>query len=456
MVKFGTVGAPSRAPIARLHEILDSRSPLAAPWWLGTGLLACAAATPVAAPDLPEILRVAVVQYEIRGDASAGEVISRVEARLREAAKLGAELVVFPELFVLDAWPIGSEASESEITRSIAKDTSPRVWAAIDRFARKENIAVLAGSMPWLEDGALFNRAHLVLSDGRILMQDKVYPTPWGRTVGMTSGGRIVVHETPWGRIAILICYDAEFPDLSASLVEPAPEILLVPSMTESRAGLHRVRWSAQARAVEHHAFVVVASTVGEPTEDRRHFGRSAVLTPRTPGFSGLLAEADQGRSGIVFADLDLAALRDSRESSGFYPARDARRVSAESNGSGSVPDRRSVDVSVVSGPAVPVPARASPTRDGNLKPVRRRPPEPSRAAIAQCFTPRCLDAPSVFDPHHSTASEVHSVQRGAASGAVLVGGTADGGQGAQFQVAEGVGGRPLHGSQPASDPGGA
>jgi predicted amidohydrolase len=285
----------------------------------------CASAPGATRPRADDVLRVAVAQYAIRGDATAEAIAARVDALAADAAAGGAELLVLPELFVLDAWPLTSTASETEITRRIAREVTPRVRARLQAAARAHGVAILGGSAPELRDGRLFNTARLYLADGTEHAQDKVHPTAWGRRVGMTPGASVEVFDAPWGRTAILICYDIEFASLSVALEPAAPEVWLVPSMTESEAGRHRVRWTAQARAVEHHAFVVVAPTVGAPADDWRHFGRAAVLTPQDSGWPGVLAEARSGRPGLVFADLDLGALRDSRARTAFYPARDAR-----------------------------------------------------------------------------------------------------------------------------------
>ena len=295
-------------------------------------LAGCASSSSASGPDQgPNGHRVAVAQYEIRGDVPAAGISARAEALVADAARGGAELVVLPELFVLDAWPLASDASEGEITRRIARDVTPVVLDDLRGAAARHQIAVLAGSAPELRGERLYNTSRLLFPDGREVAQDKVHPTAWGERVGFTAGAGVRVFDAPWGRTAILICYDVEFPSVTSGLVESAPEVLLVPSMTESEFGRDRVRWTAQARAVEHHAYVLVAPTVGTTSHDWRHFGRAAVLTPRVPGFPGVLAEASRGGEGLVFATLGIDRLRQSRATTGFFPARIERERSTES-----------------------------------------------------------------------------------------------------------------------------
>lgn len=287
-------------------------------------LSACASGPPPAptSPPLPGTHRIAAVQYEIRGARTVEMVAELAEAKVDAAARAGAELVVLPELFLFDVWPERVE-DEAAYVREVARTGTPSVLGRLADAARRSKISVLAGSVPELREGKLFNTAYLFFPDGRRVRQDKVFLTAWGKRVGMTPGERIEVFDAPWGRSAILICYDVEIPGLSSELVPERPEVLLVPSMTESEHGLYRVRWAAQGRAVEHHAYVVVAGTVGRPSEGWRHFGQAVFLTPRDLGFEGVLEEGPRDVPAIVYGDLDLERLRTSRAKVTFYPAKD-------------------------------------------------------------------------------------------------------------------------------------
>ncbi len=285
-------------------------------------------APPTTAPAA-DAHRIAAVQYEIRAGRTAEQVIATLDAQVQQAADHHAELVLLPELFLFDVWADVIE-DESKYVRDVAAEVTPKVNAAVAAMAKEQNVAILVGSAPELRDGKLYNTARLFFPDGRVVVQDKVYLTAWGKKVGMTPGAALEVFDAPWGKSVILVCYDVEIPALSNALVKTRPEVLLVPSMTESEHGFYRVRWAAQARAIEHHAYVVVAGTVGRPTKEWAHFGQAAFLTPHDRGFAGILAEGPRDREAIVYGDIDLAKLRKSREAVTFYPAKDQARRAAE------------------------------------------------------------------------------------------------------------------------------
>ncbi len=284
-------------------------------------------------------LKVASVQFPIQGNQSSAQLLAKIEGYVKQAVKKDVELVVFPEFVALDAWPIPikeekpqhlvepNEKSDREIVQQIAKITTPDFFAGVKRLARKYNIAILAGSAPRFEKTLMYNTAIMVFPDGRQFQQDKINLTKWERDVGFLPGKQLMVTQTPWGQAAILICYDTEFPDLSAALMPYNLSLIFVPSMTESQQGLNRVRCTAQARAIEHHAYVILSGTVGEPSPDWQHFGQSAILSPSETPFPNLIIEGERNRSDMVIQNLDLNCLAQSKKASEFHPAADAQKA---------------------------------------------------------------------------------------------------------------------------------
>jgi len=285
---------------------------------------ACSVAK-IAAPhtNYNEAVHAAAVQYPIEGGKTFDELASKMEALITEAKIANSDLIVFPELITLDTWPLSSQQTDSEIAKKIAIEITPRLFEKATYWSRVFGSAILVGSSPRLVNGAIRNTALLAFPDGEIILQDKLFLTAWEKKMGWQAGERIEAFTAPWGRSAILTCYDIEFPGISQALVKVKPHVLLVPSMTESESGLQRVRWSAQARAVEHHAFVIVSGTVGKPTPTWIHHGQSVIISPRDATFPASSIEGEKDKSSIVFGTLDITKLRESRKKSTFYPAKD-------------------------------------------------------------------------------------------------------------------------------------
>src|SRR5690606_3319129 len=114
--------------------------------------------------------------------------------------------------------------------------------------------------------------------------QRKVHITPNERSYwGMTGGDRIAVFKTDVAKIGILICYDVEFPELPRLLADEGMQILFVPFLTDTQNGYNRVRYCAQARAIENECYVVTAGSVGNLPKVKNmdiQYAQSGIFSP--------------------------------------------------------------------------------------------------------------------------------------------------------------------------------
>src|SRR5690606_35556301 len=138
------------------------------------------------------------------------------------------------------------------------------IMTAMSKLAISYNINIIASSMPIIQDGELYNIAYLCRRDGTIDWQYKIHPTPSEKRDWIMQGGdTITVFDTDFGKIAILICYDVEFPELARLQSDEEMQILFVPFWTDTKNGYLRVRCCAQARAIENECYVAIAGSCG-------------------------------------------------------------------------------------------------------------------------------------------------------------------------------------------------
>ncbi len=132
---------------------------------------------------------------------------------------------------------------------------------------------------------------------------------------GVSPGAKLQVLETDRGKIAIMVCYDIEFPELCRMAVRRGAQILFCPFNTNERYGYLRVRYCAQARCIENHIYVVTAGCTGNlpnvPNADV-HYAQSGVYTPSDVMFSrdGVGAETTPNIETVVVHDIDIEMLR--------------------------------------------------------------------------------------------------------------------------------------------------
>ncbi len=166
-------------------------------------------------------------------------------------------------------------------------------------LAKSTRMHLIGGTHIIEEEGRFYNTAFLFYPDGRVGEQREIHITPSEvKEWNMGAGDDLHVFDTEKGRIAILVCYDMEIPEIVLMAKARGADVIFCPSCTDDRHGFHRVRYSCHARTIENQVYVVVTGTVGSlPTVDfmRGNFGQAAVLTPNDAPFPprGILAEGE-------------------------------------------------------------------------------------------------------------------------------------------------------------------
>ncbi|MFO1324387.1 MAG: carbon-nitrogen hydrolase family protein [Burkholderiales bacterium] len=275
-------------------------------------------------------VRIAAVQYLMEPISGWKEFEEQVRYVLDAAAEYQPEFVMLPEIFTAQLLSFVGRRDVRDSVRRLDRFTA-RYIELMRSVVREHGFHLIAGSHPTLRGEALYNTAYLFAPSGAHYMQDKIHRTRWEREKwDTTAGDSLAVFETPHGKIAILICYDIEFPELARAVCEAGAEILFVPSCTDDRQGYWRVRYCCHARAIENQVYVALTGTVGHlpVTGLGLNYGQAAILTPSDFPFSrdGVAAEGVPNTEQIVIADVDLADLAESRISGTTIPLNDKRR----------------------------------------------------------------------------------------------------------------------------------
>lgn len=282
----------------------------------------------------PERVRIASLQYFIRPVQTFEQFRDQVEALAETAADYKCQLVAFPEYFAIQLLTLGNlKRPISEQIRDLAKQ-APRVHSLMSDLARRLRIYIVAGTIPVQEQesGPVYNDCHIFGPEGTAGFQGKLHMTRFENEEWFVSPrSQLKVFDTTMGRLAIAICYDVEFPEIVRAAAREGAHILIVPSCTDDRQGFLRVRYCAQARAIENQMYVVHACTVGSlpmvPAVSL-NYGQAAIFTPSDFAFSrdGILAEGNPNQEMMVVGELSLRTIADTRSSGTVLPLLDSRR----------------------------------------------------------------------------------------------------------------------------------
>jgi nitrilase len=122
----------------------------------------------------------------------------------------------------------------------------------------------------------------------------------------LAPGAQAASVQTPFGRLALSICYDVRFPELYRSLGEF--DAMLVPSAFTVPTG--RAHWDIllRARAIENQAYVIAPAQGGLHPSGRRTYGHSMIVDP----WGEVLGVLPEGE-GVVAAQIDTDKIREVR-----------------------------------------------------------------------------------------------------------------------------------------------
>ncbi|HLJ66028.1 MAG TPA: carbon-nitrogen hydrolase family protein [Chloroflexota bacterium] len=240
------------------------------------------------------MVKVAVVQT----DPAIGEIgrnIALIEDTLETIARSGAKLAVFPEC-ALTGYMYGSLEEALGVAEPVPGPSARRIAAATERLGVYAVVGMLER-----EGHRCFNTALLAGPRGIEAVYRKTHTLCLG-VDRFTTPGDIPyrVHNLPFGRIGILICYDLRFPEAARALsLERAQAILLPTNWPVSSRVQPDVL--TRARAAENRVFVLAADRVGSE-RGARFLGRSQIVDPT----GTVVQEAGPTNPEVLLAEVDL------------------------------------------------------------------------------------------------------------------------------------------------------
>jgi len=246
---------------------------------------------------------------------SGPRVVDNLETAGRliaEAVDQGAQMVVLPEYFPI----IGATDTDRVRARETFGNGPIQDWLAAT--AARHEVWIFAGSIPLTASMPhQMRNSCLVFNDGGdcVARYDKIHL--FGFTKGDESyneaafiepGDTPVAVDTPFGRVALSICYDLRFPELYRSL-GPVDLIVMPAAFTDTTGRAH---WEIllRARAIENQCYLLAVGQGGRHENGRLTHGNSMIVDPW-----GEILDRKMTGPGIVMGELDHARLAEIRQS---------------------------------------------------------------------------------------------------------------------------------------------
>jgi predicted amidohydrolase/GNAT superfamily N-acetyltransferase len=261
------------------------------------------------------VLSVALLQLLAAGNDQDAN-LRKGEWACREAARMGADLAVFPEMWNIGYYEWGEAGDDAAALRRQAISADSGFAEHFRCLASELDMAI---AITFLERWPTAPRNTVVLFDrhGRVVLSyAKVHTCDFGDEASLTPGREFPVAEldTKAGPVMVgtMICFDLLFPEAARALMLEGAELILVPNASRNDEN-HRV--CLRARSVEN--MVAIAQTnYAAPQQG----GLSVAFDAVSYAWDGdgatidpTILQADAGE-GIHIAQFDMARIRGFRE----------------------------------------------------------------------------------------------------------------------------------------------
>ena len=239
---------------------------------------------------MTKLTKFAIVELNSQTDILAN--LQSIELGIKIASERGTRMVILPE----NAFCFGKQGFASQYFDAL------KAWSA--HAARHYGVYLLAGTLPCpyrpdgtpVADGKLRQSSLLFDPAGDCLARyDKIHlfkatvndstgNYDEGRT--FEAGNELIVADTEFGKVGMMVCFDIRFPTLAVKLRELGADILTAPSAFTYQTG--KAHWHAllTARALDSQCMVIGAGQTGDhvvnpsaPSNVRSTWGHSEFIS---------------------------------------------------------------------------------------------------------------------------------------------------------------------------------
>jgi predicted amidohydrolase len=276
-------------------------------------------------------VRIAAVQHHMKPITIFDQFADQVSSYVRAARDWDSHFVLLPEMFTLQLLSFFPRR-DPQTTIRLLHEFTDRYIELFESLSRETGLYIIAGThMVKTEDDRMYNMSYMFHPDGHYDCQPKVHLTPYEKSAWFVQGGdEFKVFDTQFGKVAILVCYDIEFPEAAKIVSDMGAKIIFCPSCTDDEHGFNRVRFSCHTRAIENQVYVVHTGTIGWMPNVQYmegNYGEAAIIAPADTPFppKGIIAKGQPNIESIIVGDVNLDLLNELPEKGSVRTVQDRR-----------------------------------------------------------------------------------------------------------------------------------
>ncbi|WP_455540161.1 carbon-nitrogen hydrolase family protein [Terrisporobacter sp.] len=212
------------------------------------------------------------------------------------------DMVILPEMFFCpyntDNFPTYAE-KENEYS-----------YKFLSNIAKKNNIYLIAGSMPEKENNKIYNTSYVFNRKGeKIAKHRKIHlfdinikgKQTFKESDTLSAGNEVTIFDSEFGKIGLCICYDFRFPELARLMVDKGAKVIIVPASFNTTTGPAHWHLMFKSRAVDNQIYTIGCSPARNYNSSYTSYGHSLIVSP----FGELLCELDD-KEGLITYEINL------------------------------------------------------------------------------------------------------------------------------------------------------
>lgn len=262
--------------------------------------------------DQPQIAKFKIALCQISVSLDKNTNIDRARTMIKDAAKIGAKLIVLPEMwncpYANENFPIYAEDFDN-------RELSPS-FMMLSEVACSEGVTVVGGSITERCGDQLYNTCCVFGSTGDLIAKhrkihlfDLTGDVCFKESETFAAGNRPTIVDTDVGRIGIGICHDLRFPELAMLYRERGADLICYPGAFNMSTGNLFWELVQRARAVDNQLFVATCSPARDSSGSYMIWGHSTLVGP----FGEVIATSEHEEKTII-AEIDYSVCQLRRE----------------------------------------------------------------------------------------------------------------------------------------------
>lgn len=254
-------------------------------------------------------IKLALCQMNVVDDKD--ENLKKASSMIAQSIDENVDFIVLPEMF-------NCPYSNDKFIEYQEEENSSKTLDLISALARKNNVYILAGSIPEKENSNLYNTSYLFNREGEIIakhrkmhlfdidVKDRI---TFKESDVLTAGDDFTIAETEFGKIGIGICYDVRFPELARIMVENGALVLFYPGAFNMTTGPAHWELLFRSRALDNQAFAIGVAPALNKSASYHSYGHSIIANP----WGEIIVQAGE-KEELIISEIDLDEIKKIRE----------------------------------------------------------------------------------------------------------------------------------------------